>query len=558
MTGDLDRFRFLAAFVAGHPVELAEAPPGQAPYTDRRTVFVSHGADPEQHRREVVLQCALLAAGSLAPDVVRRLRGRPGLARRYLAIEGRRALAELSRRLPLAAIWCTELPPADSSAAGSLDRARRSTAEPPEWFGVIKPSALLSAPAGTTTPARGNEQPSTLSFGDEDDDEDPEPGPPSTILRLFDNPLFNSQAVGDFLRRLLGTSRSTPSSDASSGGELRVGSVRRARKRPAEARPTPTRIHFTDEDRPGAAAGVGGALYPEWDVFRRRYRPDWCRVVDYPLRIPADVTAAAVPRDPVLHRRLAGIGLTPKALRRRPDGDDLDVGALVDLAVDLRCGHSPPENIYTEYRKAARDLGVLILLDASGSATDADPHGMAVHDHQRRAAATLAATLEELGDRVAVYAFRSDGRRAVHLAAIKTFDQRFGAAGRARLNQLRPSGYTRLGAAIRGAGEILKTQAGTTNRLLLVLSDGHAYDHGYAGTYATADTRRALAELRGDGVACLCLSLASDADGATLEKVFGSAGHAHAPSLAVLSPRMDELFLSALRELAVPRSGRGG
>ena len=56
------------------------------------------------------------------------------------------------------------------------------------------------------------------------------------------------------------------------------------------------------------------------------------------------------------------------------------------------------------------------------TATDTDPDGLAVHDHQRRAAATLAVTLEELGDRVAVYAFRSQGRHAVHLPAIKPSD----------------------------------------------------------------------------------------------------------------------------------------
>ncbi len=119
---------------------------------------------------------------------------------------------------------------------------------------------------------------------------------------------------------------------------------------------------------------------------------------------------------------------------------------------ETRSGNSPPEHVYTERRKIARELGVLILLDASGSANDADTEGRAVHEHQRRAAATLAATLEDLGDRVAVYAFRSHGRHAVHLPAIKTFDQRFGITSRARVNQLQPSGYTRLGAAVRGCG----------------------------------------------------------------------------------------------------------
>ena len=158
---------------------------------------------------------------------------------------------------------------------------------------------------------------------------------------------------------------------------------------------------------------------------------------------------------------------------------------------------------------------------------------------------------------MAVYAFRSQGRRAVHLPAIKTFGQRFGALGRARLNQLQPSGYTRLGAGIRGAGKILKTEAGTPNRLLLVLSDGYPYDHGYEGRYAEADAHKALEELRAEGIACLCLSIGATAATDALERVFGSASHASAATLAELSPRMDELFLSSLRELAAPDRLRG-
>src|SRR5262249_58169211 len=137
--------------------------------------------------------------------------------------------------------------------------------------------------------------------------------------------------------------------------------------------------------------------------------------------------------------------------------------------------------------------------------------------------------------------------------AIKPFGQSSGAGGRARLNQLQPSGYTRLGAGIRRAGEILKTEAGTPNCLLLVLSDGFPFDDGYEARYAEADAHKALEELRCDGIACLCLSLGASTPTQSLHRVFGSASHANAPTLADLSPRMDELFLAALEELAAPK-----
>ena len=354
---------------------------------------------------------------------------------------------------------------------------------------------------------------------------------------------------------MLGSSRSP--GDGAAGAEMPVRSVRRAHGVGANARPLPTRIRFTDDGKPGAAIGVGGALTRNGTYTTTAIGRQWCRVIDFPLTVAADVSAAGVPHDDVLRRRLSRVGLGPKVLRGRADGDELDIEALIDLFVDLRTGYSPPEHVYLERRKLARNLGVLILLDASGSATDTDPDGLAVHDHQRRAAATLAVTLEELGDRVAVYAFRSQGRHAVHLPAIKTFGQRFGAVGRARLNQLQPSSYTRLGAGIRGAGEILKTEAGTPNRLLVVLSDGFPYDDGYEGRYAEADAGKGPRRAP-HGRRCLPVPFdrrrpATDA----LERVFGSASYASAATLAELSPQMDELFLSALRELAAPKPVRG-
>ncbi|MBO2447698.1 VWA domain-containing protein [Actinomadura barringtoniae] len=552
--GGPGRFRFLATAIAGRSVDVAEARTGEAAHTNGRVVFVSAGGSVAEQRRETVVQSALLGAGSLDRQWAKALWSRPAVARRYLTLEGRRVLAELAEHYPVAAAIRPAGDPGTASAAESLElaRGRGKVPDPPEWFGAIKPSRLLAAPEGPG--ARAGDKELRLEFDpidlpEADDDGDQEQSGESRILKLFENPLFASRTLGDYLRKLLGGSRT--SGEGAAGTELRVRSVRRSERVGEHARPLPTPIRFADDGKPGAALGVGAALHPEWDVYNDRYRPGWCRVVGFPLTAAADIAAAGVPHDDVLRRRLARIGLGPRILRGRPDGDEIDVEALIDLFVDVRSGHSPPENVYLDRRKLARELGVLVLVDASGSAADADHGGLAVHDHQRRAAATLAATLEELGDRVAVYAFRSQGRHAVQLPAIKTFGQRFDALGRARLNQLQPSGYTRLGAGIRGAGEILKTEAGTPHRLLLVLSDGFPYDDGYEGRYAEADVRKALEELRLDGIACLCLSIGTTATD-VLERSFGSAAHAGAATLAELSPRMDELFLGSLRQLAAP------
>ncbi|OBK92074.1 VWA domain-containing protein [Mycobacterium asiaticum] len=444
-------FRLLATHVAGRSVDVAEAPGGQAAYTDGQVVFVSAGGGVAQQRREMLVQSALLGAGSLDRSLVKSLRTRPSVARRYLSVEGQRVIDQLARYLPLAAGLIFVAGPRTATAAESLEvaRGRVEVADPPPWFGVIKPSRLLvSAPA---IGGRATDQELQLQFRPtdmpeaDDDFEDGDRSGSSKILRLFENPLSGSQSLSDYFRKLFGSSRSA-GQGGGAGAELRSRAVRRAGAAGPEARPMPTRIRFTDDGKPGAAVGVGGAWHPEWDVHRRRYRDQWCRVIAFPLTAAADVAEAGITRDDVLRSRLSRIGLGPKLLRARPDGDELDVEALTDLFVDLRSGYSPPEHVYLDRRKLERNLGVLILLDASGSATDTDSEGLAVHDHQRRTAATMAATLEELGDRVAVYAFRSHGRHAVHLPAIKTFGQRFGAVGRARLNQLEPYGYTRLGA----------------------------------------------------------------------------------------------------------------
>jgi nitric oxide reductase activation protein len=89
--------------------------------------------------------------------------------------------------------------------------------------------------------------------------------------------------------------------------------------------------------------------------------------------------------------------------------------------------------------------------------------------------------------------------------------------------------------------------------LLVVLSDGLAYDHGYERAYGAADARRALAEARHRGNGCLCLTIGAGTDAADLRRVFGSAAHATIPMPELLSRVIGPLFRSALRSAEVRR-----
>jgi hypothetical protein len=157
----------------------------------------------------MLVQSALLGAGSLDPRLVKALRARPSVARRYLALEGHRVLAGLATQVPLAATLRPARGPSTATADESLEiaRGRATVADPPEWFGVIKPSRLLASSAGPG--AQATEKDLRLEFDlidlpEADDDAVDEQSGESKILKLFDNPLFKSQALSDYLRKLLG------------------------------------------------------------------------------------------------------------------------------------------------------------------------------------------------------------------------------------------------------------------------------------------------------------------------------------------------------------------
>ena len=172
-----------------------------------------------------------------------------------------------------------------------------------------------------------------------------------------------------------------------------------------------------------------------------------------------------------LRRPLTRLGIGLDRAHRQMQGDDIDVDAAVEARVETFAGSAPDEAVYLDNLRRRRDLAVLVLLDVSGSVAEAGTFGHTVHEQQRAVAAALTVALHELGDRVALYAFQSQGRSAVHLLPVKRFDDSLDALVMQRLGSLTPGAYSRLGAAIRhgtsvitGKGRNIATAAGRAVR----------------------------------------------------------------------------------------------
>src|SRR4051812_5811369 len=101
--GDVGRLRLLASAIAGRPLDVAPVDTGHSPWTDGSVVFVDGTAARPDQVRAVAVQASLLAAGSLGPHILGELGRRSTVTRRYLSIEGHRALAASDVVLPWAA-----------------------------------------------------------------------------------------------------------------------------------------------------------------------------------------------------------------------------------------------------------------------------------------------------------------------------------------------------------------------------------------------------------------------------------------------------------------------
>ena len=239
-------------------------------------------------------------------------------------------------------------------------------------------------------------------------------------------------------------------------------------------------------------------LYDEWDYRRRAYKRNFCSL--YPavlkerdahyyektLREHASVLNG-------LRKMLSNMQNKRRQQRRQSQGNDFDIDAATDLYTDIHSGHTPSEKIYISNPKKETELSVMLLLDCSLS-SDGYTDGNHIIDVEKQMAILFGELLHEYNVDFSVAGFYSKTRNYSSFIGLKGFDDKWEEA-RFRIGAAEPAGYTRMGTALRHAGNLLQSRT-ANNKWLILLSDGKPNDFDtYEGKYGIHDVRQALREL---------------------------------------------------------------
>jgi nitric oxide reductase NorD protein len=281
--------------------------------------------------------------------------------------------------------------------------------------------------------------------------------------------------------------------------------------------------------------------YDEWDYHRNAYRRGWCHVheMEVPpgegafVRETRQRHAALIAQ---LKRKFEAVRGEDRILGRQPEGEEIDLDALVEAVNDRKSGAEPSPRLFCRRVRNERSLAAMFMVDMSGSTKGW------INDAEREALVMLCEALEQLGDSYAIYGFSGWTRTRCDIYRIKRFADRYDDAVRARIDGIEAKDYTRMGVAIRHLSTLLAAQP-ARHKLLVTLSDGRPDDFGdeYRGAYGIEDTRRALQEARRQGIRAYCVTI--DRHGADyLKHMVGPAGYAVLDDVRKLPVKIVDIY----------------
>jgi nitric oxide reductase NorD protein len=281
--------------------------------------------------------------------------------------------------------------------------------------------------------------------------------------------------------------------------------------------------------------------YDEWDYHRLAYRRNWCHMYESEVEAGdagyvGEVRTRHAPLIRQIRRRFEILRGEDRIHKRQPEGEEIDVDALVEAMADRRGGAEPSARLFCRRLRTDRSLAVMFMVDMSGSTKGW------INDAERESLIMLCEALETLGDDYAIYGFSGWTRTRCDIYRIKRFGEAYSEEVRARIAGIEAKDYTRMGVAVRHLTGLLVAEP-ARHKLLITLSDGRPDDFGdeYRGTYGIEDTRRALQEARQKGIRSYCVTI--DRHGADyLSRLYGPARYTVLDDVKKLPLRIAEIY----------------
>ena len=288
--------------------------------------------------------------------------------------------------------------------------------------------------------------------------------------------------------------------------------------------------------------------YQEWDYQVQLHRPDWVTLYErrQPKADPAIIDDILIEHRPIAQRirRIIDLLQPEGVIRQRnlEDGDEIDLNAAIDAMVAIRMGRQPNPRITLRHVIKSRDLAVVVLLDLSESTNEkVEGSEKTVLELTREACVLVATAINGIGDPFAIHGFASDGRHDVRYFRFKDFKEKFTDEVKARLAGMQGGLSTRMGAALRHAGQHLLQQP-ERKKLLLIVTDGEPSDIDERDPqHLRHDTKKAVEELYSRGILTYCLTLDADAD-AYVKRIFGMNNYTIIDQVERLPEKLPVLF----------------
>ena len=254
--------------------------------------------------------------------------------------------------------------------------------------------------------------------------------------------------------------------------------------------------------------------YNEWDFDKRKYKENYCKV--YPktqLKTDANYYKNTISKNSStlinLRKILTNLNNKMQQQKRQTQGEEFDIDVITDLYVDVHSRKTPSDKIYLSNRKKEKDLSILILLDISLS-SDSYAAGNRVIDVEKEVSILFGEILNEFNIDFSIDSFYSKTRNFSTYLTVKDFDDNWSTA-KHKIGAIEPSGYTRIGAALRHAGARLDTRS-TKNKWIILISDGKPNDYDkYEGKYGINDVKQALRELNQRNINSYALAIEAQA-----------------------------------------------